>query len=340
MTHSTIKQDRAVAMWLLMCCVLVFAMVVLGGLTRLTGSGLSMVDWRPVTGALPPLNQPQWEAAFTAYRTSPEFQKINSTMDLPGFKGIFWLEYSHRLLGRTIGVVFLLPFLYFWLRGYIAHERWPQYTLMFVLGGLQGVLGWYMVKSGLIDDPHVSQYRLCAHLIAAFAIYAYLLWTALNLLNPYATRNHPWFKRSIGLLSMISVTVISGAFVAGLKAGLVYNTFPLMAGHWVPPGMTSHSPWWRNLFDNITTVQFDHRVLALTTLAAVLAYWVFSTRTANFPRRARGAVRVLAVLALVQVGLGISTLLFHVPIALAVAHQTTALMLFTTAICLCHAVSR
>ena len=341
MTHSTIKQDRAVAMWLLTCCALVFAMVVLGGVTRLTGSGLSMVNWRPVTGVLPPLTTPQWQEAFSAYRGSPEFLKINPSMDLPGFKGIFWLEYSHRLLGRTIGIVFLIPFLFFWINGYIARSRWPQYLFMFVLGGLQGVLGWYMVKSGLVNNPHVSQYRLCAHLVAAFAIYAYLLWTALNLLYPRTLRHHRyWFKRSLGILPITSITVISGAFVAGLKAGLAYNTFPLMAGHWIPPGMASHSPWWRNLFDNITTVQFDHRALAITTFITIMVYRYFAARDPDFPNGARHGANILAIAAVLQVSLGILTLLLHVPTYLAAAHQAMALLLFTVAVWLCHSVNR
>ena len=198
------------------------------------------------------------------YQESPEFQKKNSQMTVAEFKGIFWLEYLHRLLGRTIGVVFLIPFLVFAWRGYIRKHEAPKYTLMFLLGGMQGVLGWYMVKSGLVDRPEVSQYRLTAHLIAAFLIYAFMLWTALSLLFPPGkTTPHKWYGKALGIMTMVTVTVISGGFVAGLKAGKIYNTFPKMGEYWIPPDIMALEPWWRNLFDNLSTVQFDHRVLAI-----------------------------------------------------------------------------
>jgi cytochrome c oxidase assembly protein subunit 15 len=191
-------------------------MVVLGGVTRLTGSGLSMVDWRPATGILPPLSDEAWQETFEMYQQSPEFREVNAHMDVNDFKGIFWLEFLHRLLGRLIGVAFLLPFVYFLTKGYIQAREWPKYTLMFVLGGMQGVLGWYMVKSGLVDDPHVSQYRLTAHLVAAFLIYAYMFWIALSLLYPSRSAvPHVWFGRTIAVTALITLTVISGGFVAG-----------------------------------------------------------------------------------------------------------------------------
>ncbi|MDH3578933.1 MAG: COX15/CtaA family protein, partial [Gammaproteobacteria bacterium] len=244
-------QDRAVATWLLVCCGLVFAMVVLGGFTRLTGSGLSMVDWRPLMGILPPMSGAEWQRVFELYQQSPEFQNVNSHMDVNAFKGIYWLEYLHRLLGRTIGVVFLIPFIVFVIRGYIQKKEWPKYLLMFVLGGLQGLLGWYMVKSGLIDVPRVSQYRLTAHLVAAFLIYAYMFWVAMSLLfpAPVAAAKHPWYGRTLALAALASVTIISGGFVAGLKAGKIYNTFPMMGDYWLPPGLMALEPFWRNFFD-------------------------------------------------------------------------------------------
>ena len=189
--------DKKIARWLLTCCALVFLMVVLGGVTRLTGSGLSMVDWRPVTGFLPPLSDAAWQETFAMYQQSPEFQKVNSQMDVGDFKGIFWLEFLHRFLGRMIGIVFLVPFLVFAWRGHIHKSEWLKYTAMFILGGLQGVLGWYMVKSGLVDNPNVSQYRLTAHLIAAFLVYAYMFWVALSLLFPADTsKRHPWYGKN------------------------------------------------------------------------------------------------------------------------------------------------
>jgi heme a synthase len=208
---------------------------------------------------------------------------------------------------------------------------------MFALGGLQGVLGWYMVKSGLVDNPHVSQYRLTAHLVAAFAIYAYLFWTAMSLLfRATDPPRHRWYARTLILSLLVFITIVSGGFVAGLKAGLVYNTFPLMAGHVIPPGLLSATPAWRNVFENITTVQFDHRYLAMLTFGGIVAYWFYSMRGAGLPPRARLAVHLLLCACVTQVALGIATLLLRVPILLAAAHQANALVLFTVVLYLCH----
>ncbi|MBT8103694.1 MAG: COX15/CtaA family protein [Gammaproteobacteria bacterium] len=333
--------DRAVAIWLLLCCGLVFAMVVLGGFTRLTGSGLSMVDWRPLMGILPPLSDAEWQRVFDLYQQSPEFQKKNAHMGVEAFKGIFWLEYLHRLLGRTIGVVFLVPFVVFFIKGYIRKHEWPKYLLMFILGGLQGLLGWYMVKSGLIDVPQVSQYRLTAHLVAAFLIYAYMFWVAMSLLfpAPETASRHPWYGRTLGVAALTTVTIISGGFVAGLKAGKIYNTFPMMGDYWLPPGLMALEPVWRNFFDNLTTVQFDHRWLAITTFTVIVLYW-FQARKADLPRRARPAVNALLHTAVLQVALGIATLLLAVPVILGATHQAVAMLLFTVALYLVHALRR
>lgn len=330
------RDNKKVATWLLVCCALVFAMVVLGGVTRLTGSGLSMVEWRPITGVLPPTGDREWQQVFDRYRETPEFQKKNSHMDVHDFKKIFWLEYLHRLLGRTIGIVFLLPFLFFVWKGHIQTREFPKYALMFMLGGLQGVLGWLMVKSGLIDNPHVSQYRLTAHLIAAFLIYAYMLWVALSLLFPSQTTDkHPWYGRTLALTWLIVVTVISGGFVAGLKAGKIYNTFPKMGDYWLPPDFLALEPAWRNVFDNMATVQFDHRILAMSTFALIITYWT-KLRQADLPVRMRRGVNALLHTAVLQVALGISTLLLVVPTPLAASHQAVAMLLFTVALYLCH----
>ena len=315
-------------------------MVVLGGITRLTGSGLSMVDWRPVTGVLPPLGDSEWQQVFEMYQQTPEFQKENSHMDVSDFKGIFWLEYLHRLLGRTIGIVFLVPFLFFIWKGYIQKREFPKYTLMFVLGGMQGVLGWYMVKSGLIDNPNVSQYRLASHLLAAFLIYAYMFWVALTLLLPSRettreTQRHPWYGKTLALTALITVTIMSGAFVAGLKAGKIYNTFPKMGEYWIPPDFLALEPAWRNFFDNMAAVQFEHRVLAITTFVLIVAYWT-RLRKADLPDRIRRGVNALLHTAVLQVALGIATLLLVVPIFLAASHQAVAMLLFTVALYLCH----
>mgnify|MGYP001819165660 FL=1 len=340
MTTMPDDKDRAVARWLLICCGLVFFMVVLGGVTRLTGSGLSMVDWRPVTGVLPPLTDAAWQDAFEMYQESPEFEKKNSHMDVNDFKGIFWLEYLHRLLGRIIGIVFLLPFVYFLWQGYIRRDEWLKYGAMFVLGGLQGVLGWYMVKSGLVDNPNVSQYRLTAHLLAAFLIYSYMLWVALSLLYPSdSDRSHAWYGKSVLLTALITLTVVSGGFVAGLKAGKIYNTFPMMGNYWVPPDVMALDPWWRNLFENMATVQLDHRVLAITTLLLIVLFW-WRIPKQGLPGRARKGVNALLHTGILQVVLGIVTLLMSVPIALGAAHQGVAMLLFTVSLFLVHALRR
>ena len=326
--------NRRIARWLLACCALVFVMVVLGGVTRLTGSGLSMVDWRPVTGMLPPLSDEAWQRTFEMYQQTPEFEKKNAHMDVNDFKGIFWLEYLHRLLGRIIGIAFLLPFVYFMAKGWIRRDEWLKYGAMFVLGGFQGLLGWYMVKSGLVDNPNVSQYRLTAHLISAFLIYAYMLWVALSLLYPAdGAQRHSWYGKSLALTALITVTVISGGFVAGLKAGKIYNTFPMMGSYWVPPDFMALDPWWRNLFDNMATVQFDHRVLAITTFLLIVAFW-WRIPKDLLPARAKKSVNALLHTGILQVALGIATLLLVVPIPLAAAHQAVAMLLFTAALLL------
>ena len=299
-----------------------------------------MVDWRPIMGWLPPLSDSEWQRTFEMYQQSPEFQKINSHMDVSAFKGIFWLEFLHRLLGRAIGLVFAIPLVYFLIRGYITTREWPKYLLMFVLGGLQGVLGWYMVRSGLVDNPHVSQYRLTAHLLAAFLIYAYMFWVAMSLLFPQTgNHRHPLYRKTVLLACLISVTIISGGFVAGLKAGLIYNTFPMMGSSWLPPGLAALDPFWRNLTENMTTVQFDHRLLAIATFVLIAMYWL-RARKVEMPQRARPAANALLHTAVLQVALGISTLLLSVPVVLATAHQAVAMMLFTIGLFLVHSLRK
>jgi cytochrome c oxidase assembly protein subunit 15 len=330
---------RQIAAWLLVCCAMIFAMVILGGATRLTGSGLSMVEWDPIFGALPPLDQQAWEDVFSKYRASPEYQKINLGMDLDGFKSIYWYEYSHRLLGRSIGTVFLLPFLYFLARRMLTPRLIPRLATAFVLGGLQGLLGWYMVKSGLVDQPHVSQYRLTAHLSLALLIYAYLLWLLFDMLFPPSQTPGPTMgsvkKAPPFLLTLVAITIVSGGFVAGLKAGLAYNTFPKMGDQWLPPAGWMLQPGWRNLFENIATVQFDHRLLATLTFISIFIFWNYA-RTRVVTRSTRAAVHLLLLTAVAQVSLGISTLLLHVPVVLAVTHQAGALILLSVTLFVHH----
>jgi len=332
--------DRQIGVWLVVCCVLIYAMVVLGGVTRLTGSGLSMVEWDPVFGVIPPLGQDAWNEVFELYRQSPEYKKINIGMDLAGFKRIYWFEFAHRILGRSIGMIFFVPFLFFLVTGRIRRGLTPKLLAMFVLGGLQGLLGWYMVKSGLVDNPHVSQYRLTAHLALAVVIYAYMFRVALGLLldnhRGTATAAPPGLRLSAGLLGgLVFLTIISGGFVAGLKAGFAYNTFPLMDGRWIPDDLFIQVPLWRNFFENVATVQFDHRVLAIATLTASVVLWL-SARPHNLPAPARTGVHFLLAAAILQVTLGISTLLLKVPVPLAAAHQAGALLLLTASLYASH----
>lgn len=332
------SRDRLIAAWLFVCCSMVFAMVILGGVTRLTGSGLSMVQWDPIFGIIPPLDHETWIETFDLYKQSPEYLKINAGMDLAGFQRIYWFEFSHRLLGRLIGTVFLLPLLFFLLRGWVKKPLVPRLLGMFVLGGLQGLLGWYMVKSGLVDNPHVSQYRLTAHLGLAVVIYGYMLYVALGLwfgIQRSAATPAGLRRATAALWILIFVTLLSGGFVAGLKAGYAYNTFPLMNGRLVPESLLVRQPLWRNFFENAATVQFDHRVLAITVLLCIVALWLAGRRH-TLPGQVSFGMHLLLAAGLVQVTLGISTLLLHVPVALASLHQAGALLLFSAALYLYH----
>ena len=335
-----INNDTTIAIWLFTCCLTIFAMVVLGGVTRLTGSGLSMVTWEPIMGTLPPLTPNQWQEAFILYQQFPEFQLKNFDMDLAGFKRIFWFEYAHRLLGRAIGLVFFIPLIYFLIKRIIPSSLIRPLLIILALGALQGLMGWYMVQSGLIDDPHVSQYRLTAHLGLAFLIYACIFWLALNILFPRQQRltSSPRLKRhALATTVLISITVLSGGFVAGLKAGFIYNTFPLMGDRLLPEGLLALSPLWRNVFENAVTVQFDHRVMAAAVTIFVITLWVSAGKTA-LSNRGKIGIKLLLFTLVLQITLGISTLLLEVPVALAAAHQGGALLLFSCTLFFTHAV--
>lgn len=322
---------RAIARWLLVIAGMVFAMVILGGVTRLTESGLSIVDWRPLVGWLPPLSEAGWQDLFERYKGSPEYLIKNAGMTLAGFKAIFWLEYLHRLWGRLIGLAFLIPFLWFWMRGRIDRGLWPRLATLFVLGGLQGLLGWVMVKSGLVDRPSVSQYRLAAHLALAVVIYGALVWTAWGLLSWGAGLGEVprWLRGYAGVvLAMICATLVVGAFVAGLDAGLLYNTFPKMGEGLVPPDLWHPGLGILNLFENPVTVQFSHRVLAIATLLAVYLFWGAS-RAARLGPALRLSCSGLMLVANLQAFLGVATLVLLVPVWLGALHQAGALVLFT-----------
>ena len=321
---------RAVGLWLLACAALVVAMVVLGGFTRLTGSGLSIVEWRPVSGVLPPLGEAAWEETFRAYQASPEFRVVNAAMTLDGFKGIFWLEYLHRLLGRLVGAAFLLPFLWFAWQRQLPPGLVRRLAFVFLLGALQGLMGWLMVKSGLVDVPKVSPHRLTMHLGLALVIFALLLWTALDVLRGLRPSSHRGWLAGAAVVALVFASALSGAYVAGNHAGLVFSTFPLMEGRLVPPGLLAMEPAWRNFFENPGTVQFQHRLLTLATAA-------FALGCALRWRKAAGAAGwLLLTMALVQPTLGVLTLLLHVPVPLAAAHQSGAVLLLTSAVWFTH----
>jgi len=326
---------RAVAFWLLLCAALVFAMVVVGGVTRLTHSGLSIVEWQPIVGTLPPLTETEWLATFEKYKQTPEYHQINKGMSLAEFQGIFWWEYFHRLLGRLIGVAFFVPLAWFWIRGRLDRPLAWKLAGIFVLGGLQGAMGWYMVMSGLVDDPRVSQFRLTAHLSIAFLIFAAMLWIAMDLLAPRRAgggeQHRALARLSWWITGVAAYMVVTGGFVAGIRAGKAYNTFPLMNGHVVPPEILMIEPWWQNFFYNMATVQFDHRLGAWVLAVLVPWFWVRSRRIELAPRARLAAHLLLAALA-IQIALGISTLLAAVPVALGAAHQGGAVVLVAAAL--------
>ena len=343
---TTRTTDKAIALWLFVVAGLVFAMVVLGGVTRLTESGLSIVDWALFVGTVPPLSEADWTALFERYKEYPEYQKINLGMTLEGFKEIFWLEYFHRLLGRAIGVVFLVPFLYFLVRGRIRRAIAPKLAIIFVLGGLQGVLGWYMVKSGLVDRPDVSAYRLAAHLGLAVIIYLAMIWVALGLrarrplAAPMAPQQRRVFFGALVLLAIAFITLLAGAFVAGTDAGFAYNTFPDMEGQLVPADLFIYEPAWRNFFESVPLVQLDHRLLAYLTVLGALLLFITSgawRRQSRLSLEARRVLLLVAGVALAQFALGLSTLLLVVPVPLAAAHQAGALLLLTALVWAVHA---
>jgi len=325
------SSQKPVAVWLLVCCAMIFLMVVIGGVTRLTESGLSITEWKPVIGVVPPLSGPEWQAEFERYRQIPEYRERNAGMTLGQYKHIFWWEYVHRLWGRLIGAAYLLPLLGFLATGRVRGKLAWRLSGIFVLGALQGALGWYMVKSGLVDRVDVSPYRLTAHLGLALLIYAATLWTALDLLRPPSSGIRGVMLRTDGralaLAAFVFLTMMAGGLVAGTDAGFVYNTFPLMDGRWVPAGYLDLQPWWLNPFANVAAIQFDHRVLGISTVLLTLIYWARAWRNA-----ADGTVHLVLGMALLQAALGISTLLLVVPIPLAATHQAGAVTLFTLAL--------
>jgi len=336
--NAVTADRRRLATWLLVVAAMIFAMVVLGGTTRLTRSGLSIVEWRLFAGTLPPLTEAHWVELFEKYRLTPEYLQVNVGMDLAGFKEIFWLEYLHRLWGRLIFFVALVPLLWFLWRKQIEKPWVPRLVAVPLLVAANGVLGWFMVASGLVDLPRVSPYRLTAHLGLAIAIYGYVLWLALNLLAPPpAQPRSPLPRHGTLIVALVFFMILTGGFVAGTKAGYAFNTWPLMNGHFVPEGIFGMVPWWVNLFENVATVQFQHRLVAYLLALAIPAFW-WQARRADLAPRARSWLNGLLAMLVVQIGLGIATLVLVVPVWLGALHQTGALLLFTFALAARHAV--
>lgn len=339
------QNSKALHIWLFSCCAFIILIIWVGGLTRLTDSGLSMVDWHPISGIIPPLSEQDWIAEFNNYKQSPEYQKVNYGMSMSEFQRIFYYEYIHRILGRMIGIIFFVPFLIFICMKKITRNLLPKLSFILLLGGLQGLIGWYMVKSGLVDDPNVSQYRLALHLGMAVLIYTLLFTTAIKLKfnNQYPRKIK---CNTIGLLSntvcvLLFIQILSGAFVAGLDAGLLYNTFPLMDGYLIPPGLMHMDTFKQNIFENHTTVQFIHRKLAyvITALSIVLFLKIMFTRTVALKKlrlEVMGAATIFMLVLSAQISLGIMTLVQQVPIGMASAHQMCGILLFSASLLLRH----
>jgi cytochrome c oxidase assembly protein subunit 15 len=337
------RRRQRVAAWLFAVSFMIWGMVVLGGATRLTGSGLSIMEWAPLSGALPPMSDAEWNRLFALYKQIPQYTLLHPDMDLAGFRDIFWLEWTHRAWGRLMGVAFAVPLVWLAVTGAIPRRLIPRLAGLFVLGGLQGAVGWFMVASGFFpDSTAVSPYRLVVHLTLALALFAAVFWTALSVAEPTPIS----VPRAGGLRRLASVagvlvaaTIVAGGFTAGLHAGLTYNTFPLMDSRLIPAGYASLHPFLRNLTENVAAVQFDHRLLAtlaaLATLGTV-AWGLAPARRASLPPTARIAIGAMGAMILVQYALGVATLLSVVAVPLAVAHQANAVLLLACAIWVTH----
>ena len=334
--------SRGVAVWLFVLAGMILVMVSLGGATRLTGSGLSIMEWAPIMGTLPPLSEAEWGRLYVLYQKIPQYGLINQGFGLDGFKGIFWLEWTHRLWGRLMGAVLFGPLVWFAVRGQISRGLAVRLGAVFLLGAAQGVVGWFMVSSGFqAESTAVSPYRLVVHLAMAVTLYVAVLWTALGVWREASGSVAGVADRGLRRLAhsvagMVVLTMLAGGFVAGLKAGLTYNTFPLMDGHLVPEGYGSIVPWWRNVFENVAAVQFDHRVLATLTALVATGTVVHGLRR----RVARGQVLALGGAVAAQYALGVTTLLYVVPVGLGVAHQAVAMLVLTAALVLVYSLPK
>ena len=326
------KDNKRVIIWLLTGAFLVFVMVVVGGITRLTESGLSMTNFKFISDALPPMNETEWEAAFDQYKQYPEYQKLNSHFELDDFKDIYFWEWLHRLIGRIIGIVFVIPFLYFVIKKQLSGPTIKKSVILFVLGGFQGFLGWYMVKSGLVDNPDVSHYRLAAHLITAFLTFAYTLWVALDLIYPERKTRDKGIRNLIraGML-VLTIQIIYGAFVAGLSAGLIHNHWPLMneGAYMHQTVLIEQIPTWKNFIEGKSGVQFVHRNIAYLVVLMVFMIWYKTRKAILSPLQATG-INMMVFIVLAQFILGVFTLIYAVPLWLGVLHQVFAFFLLGT----------
>jgi heme a synthase len=328
METSQYHFHKSLRIWFHVLMAFIFLMIVIGGITRLTGSGLSIVHWKPVTGIFPPFHEADWQALFQAYQTSPEFQKINFWMGLGDFKKIFWWEFIHRILGRLIGLIFFVPLVIFALQKRIPQFMKKHLLIIGLLGFFQGFMGWYMVKSGLVKDPHVSAYRLVAHLSLALALMAYFFVLA-HIKEPLKFTQFLFARISLSVLVLL--TILAGGFVAGLKAGFIYNTFPLMGGDLIPYDYQTNASFWRNAFENPAAAQFHHRILATLCALWGLGLWLYASKQTYYPLFKRIFIILNSVI-LFQYTVGIVTLVHHVPVSLGTIHQTVGLLLWLVSI--------
>ena len=335
-THNDPRIRRHVGIWLLIGYGMVFIMLVLGGTTRLTQSGLSIVEWNIIMGIIPPLNDNDWNIAFEKYQQFPEYKILNKMMTVDEFKGIFWWEFVHRLWGRLIGVVFIVPFIIFVLQKKLNAGWIKRLAGIFLIGAFQGFIGWYMVKSGLIENPHVSHYRLTLHLFLAFSICGLLLWFGMRWLLDMSIEKKIVLQEGLVtsakiIVMLILLQALLGGLVAGLKAGYMYNTYPKMGDRWLPESAWMMDPSWMNFLENGVMIQFMHRTIAILVLGAIVMFW-YKTRTIALPSRLKTAIGILLVMVFIQLTLGITTLLLVVPVFWGVAHQAGALVLFSVAV--------
>lgn len=329
------QSNKAITYWLVTLCVTIFTMIVVGGITRLTESGLSMVEWRPLLGAFPPTSDAEWQRVFAAYQNYPQYQLVNQGMTLDAFKTIFYWEYGHRILGRLIGVMFALPFFFFLFTGKIENSLKPKLWIALLLGGSQGLMGWYMVKSGLVDEPLVSHFRLAAHLSLALVIFAYLIWLVMDQTNLARLQVSKLYRRTALLFAgLLTIQIVYGAFVAGNRAGYGFNTYPLMNGEWLPEIALNLLPFWHNLIDNNAMLQFIHRWLGALVMATVLMLFAIAWRIEEAKVRALTSVLLLVVI--LQFVIGVMTLIYVIPIGLASFHQAGACIVVLTIVVLLH----